>query len=322
MNHVIAIVLAVIIDSIIGDPRTWPHPVKWMGKLIHLIDKGLNKGKRRKLKGIIMLFLVLILTFMITLFIVILAYYVHTLIGILIEAILITTTIARKGLKDASLTVYEPLEGRDFDKARSQLSEIVGRDTEGLPEADIVRATVETVAENTGDGVTAPLFWAFIGGAPLALAYRAVNTCDSMVGYQNESYAQFGWASAKFDDIVNYLPARITAFIMLLFNRRPNMSFLQTWSFIGQDAKRHASPNSGWLEATVAYILNIQLGGTNYYKGKKNQAALMGTMQPLTVPLDKQHMIETVRLMNRTTTACLAIIVIGGIAIELAFTWI
>lgn len=322
MNHVIAIILAVIIDAIIGDPRTWPHPVKWIGKFIYLLDKALNKGNSRKLKGTIMLFLVVTLTFTISLSIILLAYHVHIIVGILIEALLIATTIAQKGLKDASLTVYEPLETEDFDKARSQLSEIVGRDTDRLLEPEIVRATVETVAENTSDGVTAPLFWAFIGGAPLALAYRAINTCDSMVGYQNESYINFGWASAKFDDMVNYLPARITAFIMLLVNKRPKMSFLQTWSLIQQDARHHASPNSGWLEATVAYILQIQLGGVNYYKGEKSNAALMGTLQASIHPLDKLHIIETIRLMNRTTTACLALIVIGGIVIELALTWI
>ena len=144
-----------------------------------------------------------------------LAYQIHPFVGIIVESILISTTIAHKSLKDAALEVYDPLQKEDYTEARLKLSYIVGRDTEQLDESEIVRGTVETVAENTSDGVTAPMFWAWIGGAPFALLYRAINTCDSMVGYKNEKYSDFGWASASMDDVVNWIPSRLTGFIML-----------------------------------------------------------------------------------------------------------
>ena len=147
------------------------------------------------------------------------AYQIHPLVGIIVEGILMATSIAHKSLKDAALEVYDPLQKEDYRNARLKLSYIVGRDTEQLGESEIVRGTVETVAENTSDGVTAPMFWAWIGGAPFALLYRAINTCDSMVGYKNDKYSEFGWASARMDDVVNWIPSRLTGFIMLWANR-------------------------------------------------------------------------------------------------------
>ena len=215
-THVYAITLAFFLDLLIGDPPKWPHPVKWMGMLIGRLDKKLNTGPHKKRNGIIMLLTVLLLVLVITTGITYLAYQLHVIAGILVEAILISTTIAQKSLRGAGMEVYRPLVEGNMAEARLKLSYIVGRDTEKLDESEIVRGTVETVAENTSDGITAPLFWAFIGGAPLAMVYRAINTCDSMVGYKNEKYSEFGWASAKLDDVVNWIPSRITGFLMLL----------------------------------------------------------------------------------------------------------
>lgn len=321
MNHIIAIVLAYIIDAIVGDPRSWPHPVKWVGSAIQYMEMKWNHGNNRKRKGVEMLLIIIVVTFLMSLVILLLAYQIHIVFGIVIEAILIATTIAQKGLKDASMHVYKPLVEKDIHQAQRNLKEIVGRDTANLSEKDIVRGTVETVAENTSDGITAPLFWAFIGGAPLALVYRAVNTCDSMVGYQNERFTDFGWASAKFDDIINFLPARMTAFIMLMSNKRRGSRLLHTWSLIRQDAKEHASPNSGWLEATVAYLLQVELGGVNYYAGVKKQSALIGTLQENNVDLQPSHIKKTVTVMQKTVLVCLSFIVLGGIIIALATTW-
>ena len=186
------------------------------------------------------------------------------------------TTIAHKSLKDAALEVYDPLQKEDYQEARLKLSYIVGRDTEQLDESEIVRGTVETVAENTSDGVTAPMFWAWIGGAPFALLYRAINTCDSMVGYKNDKYSEFGWASARMDDVVNWIPSRLTGFIMLLANRPQKTKVKKTWKILFRDAKKHPSPNSGWCEAAAAAILGVQLGGVNTYKGIVSNRALMG----------------------------------------------
>jgi adenosylcobinamide-phosphate synthase len=190
---------------------------------------------------------------------------------------LISTTIAIKGLASAGKSVKEPLAEGDLVRARKSLSMIVGRDTEHLEESEIVRGAVETVSENTVDGITAPLFWALIGGAPLAMAYRAVNTLDSMVGYKNEQYFQFGWASARLDDIVNWLPARLTALTMWfssLFIR--GSRHRDAWKITWSDAGKHPSPNSGWSEAMVAGLMGVQLGGVNYYKGRISERAQMG----------------------------------------------
>jgi len=184
IQHLIAITIAIVIDLIIGDPPSWPHPVKWIGTLIAWLDKRLNLGRNRKRKGIMMLILVLLAVFVPVLFVSWVAYQIHPLVGIIVEGFLMATSIAHKSLKDAALEVYDPLQKEDYRNARLKLSYIVGRDTEQLGESEIVRGTVETVAENTSDGVTAPMLWAWIGGAPFALLYRAINTCDSMVGYK------------------------------------------------------------------------------------------------------------------------------------------
>ena len=182
------------------------------------------------------------------------AYQIHFLVGLVVESILISTTIAHKSLKDAAMDVYTPLEKGDIGHARLKLSYIVGRDTEHLAEGEIVRGTVETVAENSSDGVTAPIFWALIGGAPLALLYRAINTCDSMVGYKNDRYSDFGWASARLDDVVNLIPSRLTGFMMLLSNGPFDDNRKQAWEILFWDAKKHPSPNSGWCEAIPRYF--------------------------------------------------------------------
>lgn len=321
MTHIISIVLAYIIDLIIGDPRNWPHPVKWFGSFIQFMERKWNKGKNRQRKGFYMLLIIIVLTFTLSSLLVLLSYYIHLALGIVVEAILIATTIAQKGLKDTSLDVYHPLTKKDLKKARKELAEIVGRDTDKLSEQEIVRGAVETVAENTSDGITAPLFWALIGGAPLALVYRAVNTCDSMVGYKNKRYLQFGRASAKFDDMINYVPARITAFIMLLVNKPKRYSTLHIWSYVRQDARRHASPNSGWLEATVAYVLQVTLGGDNYYNGIKKQSTKIGTLQHNNQPLQKEHIRLTIKLMQKTVFVYVLLIIVGGVIIELATSW-
>ncbi|MDQ0256353.1 adenosylcobinamide-phosphate synthase [Evansella vedderi] len=274
---IIVIIAAVVIDLIIGDPRWFPHPVIQIGKLISVLEKRWNQGEGRKIKGFFLTCTVLSLVFCITLAVIYLAYDIHLILGIVIEIYIISTTIAIKGLRSAAMDVWLPLTQGNLEEARERLSRIVGRDTEHLQESEIVRGTVETVAENTVDGITAPLFWAVIGGAPLAMVYRAINTLDSMVGYKNEKFEKFGYASAKLDDIVNWLPARLTAWTMLFTsifikgsNRKDAIHI--TW----RDAKKHPSPNSGWPEAMVAGLMAIQLGGVNYYNGQKSERATMG----------------------------------------------
>lgn len=318
IHHLCALTIAIIIDWFIGDPPKWPHPVKWMGSLISFFTKRLNKGNHRKGKGVFMLSLIVLLTGLITLTITILLYQWHPIAGVIGEALMIATTIAQKGLKDAGLEVYEPLMNKDLPLARTKLSYIVGRDTEQLDESEIVRGTVETIAENTSDGITAPLFWALIGGAPLAMIYRAINTCDSMVGYRNQKYEQFGWASARLDDLVNWIPSRLTGCMILLFCKPVYLNLKPAWKLFLTDAKKHPSPNSGWCEAAVAVILGIQLGGVNYYKGIVSDRARMG--QPFEA-LKAVHIKKTIVIMNSAVLLFALFLWIGGITIDIAISW-
>ncbi|MDQ0199644.1 adenosylcobinamide-phosphate synthase CbiB [Neobacillus ginsengisoli] len=317
--HLISITLAYIIDLLVGDPPEWPHPVKWMGAMISFLEKRWNNGESKKRKGVAMLLFVLLIVFSIVFIIVLIGYKIHPFVGILLESIMIATTIAQKSLKEAALEVYHPLRAGHLVKAREKLSYIVGRDTDSLDEGEIARGVIETVAENTSDGVTAPLFWALIGGAPLAMVYRAANTCDSMVGHINDRFEEFGWASAKWDDVMNWIPSRLTGMIMLLGNRPDKRSYRKAWMILFRDAKKHPSPNSGWGEAAVAAIIGIQLGGINYYKGMVSNRAKMG--DPL-YPIDAEQIKKVNSILARTVFLFLLLLWIGGMIIDLAFTWI
>ncbi|WP_026575282.1 adenosylcobinamide-phosphate synthase CbiB [Bacillus sp. UNC438CL73TsuS30] len=317
--HLISISIAVIIDLLVGDPPNWPHPVRWIGSLISFFEKRWNHGESKKTKGVLMLLSVLLIVFVSVFMIVFFGYQIHPIVGIILEAILISTTIAQRSLKEAALEVYRPLKAGTLDEARKKLSFIVGRDTDSLEEGEIARGAIETVAENTSDGVTAPLFWALIGGAPLTMVYRATNTCDSMVGHLNERYKEFGWASAKWDDVMNWIPSRLTGFIMLLGNRPEKMKHRHAWTILFRDAKKHPSPNSGWGEAAVAAILGIQLGGINYYKGIISDRAKMG--DPLS-SVKAEHIPKANTILRKTVFLFLFLLWTGGMIIELAIAWV
>lgn len=321
IHHLVLISFAYILDLIIGDPRWLPHPVRLMGKLISLLERLLNRGTdcARKGKGIVFLLLILLIVGAVTIMIVRLSYAVHPIFGSVVEVVLIATTIATKGLRDAALGVYRPLKNGELEAARYKLSWIVGRDTEHLPESEIVRGTVETVAENTSDAIIAPLFWALIGGAPLALLYRAVNTCDSMVGYKNERYVHFGWAAARFDDLLNILPSRISGYVAIVVNRPlEGQSRRACWQLLKRDARKHPSPNSGFGEAATAALLGVQLGGINRYKGVISHPAHMG--DPL-VPLQQEHIPAAIRIMEVTVISFIVLLWIGGIVVEISRAW-
>ncbi|MFD1360082.1 adenosylcobinamide-phosphate synthase CbiB [Lentibacillus salinarum] len=317
--HLFSITLALIIDRMIGDPPSWPHPVRWIGALISWLERRLNKGVLRKAKGVILLIIVMMAVFSITCLVVWGAYQIHAIIGIAAESVIIATTIAQNDLKKAALNVYQPLKDGDMPTARQRVSMIVGRDTQILDASGITRATVETVAENVSDGITATLFWAFFGGAPLAMVYRAVNTCDSMVGYKNERYRQFGWASARFDDLVNWVPSRVTGVCMIAVCPSPFMTKRQTFHALKIEAGKHPSPNSGWGEAAVALLLGVQLGGTNYYQGIKSERAVMGLPQK---DLHKRHIKAAISIMERTNGFFLILLWLGGGCYAIASTWL
>ncbi|MEK4031131.1 adenosylcobinamide-phosphate synthase CbiB [Pseudobacillus sp. FSL P4-0506] len=317
--HLLAATLAFFIDRLVGDPPHLPHPVRWIGSLIYFLEKRLNQGTARRRKGVIMLVIVLIVTGSLSYLFIFCFYSLHPAAGVAAEAAVIASAIACRSLKEAGISVYEPLQKGDMEEARMKLSYIVGRDTGHLDEGEITRGAIETVAENTSDGVTAPLFWALIGGAAGAMIYRAINTCDSMVGYKNDRYGQFGWASARLDDLVNWLPARLTSLLMVLSFPESNYSKKQVWQIVRRDAKKHPSPNSGWCEAAVAGLLGIELGGINRYKGRVSHRAEMG--EPLKQKT-AEHILLTNRIMERSSLLFLLMMWIGGVIYEMARTWL
>lgn len=300
---IVLIILAIAIDLMVGDPRSLPHPVVLIGRFISAFERLWNRGteQQRRVSGFLLTIIVVGGVWAISWLALALLERLHPGLALIAELWLLSTTLAIKGLGDAARAVIKPLTQGDLPAARKALGMIVGRDTQNLDEAEITRGTVETVAENTVDGITAPLFFALIGGAPLALAYKAVNTLDSMVGYKNQRYADFGFASAKLDDLANWVPARLTALCLWLAGLLLTLSGVVRLRWQGalrgtcRDAPRHPSPNAGWPEAMVACLLGVQLGGTNFYAGEATHRATLG--EPLE-QLRVAHISATLRLMH------------------------
>ncbi|WP_107950429.1 adenosylcobinamide-phosphate synthase CbiB [Lysinibacillus parviboronicapiens] len=296
---VIACIIGLVFDLAIGDPPKMPHPVRWIGKLIQSQTQLWNKGTMRKTRGMVMALAVVGTTMFVVSAILVVSYHVSLVFGILVEGILIGIGLAQRSLKEAAMAVYDPLVKGDFAEARVKLSWIVGRDTEKLDEDGIVRGVVETVSENTSDGVTAPLFYAFLFGAVGLWGYKAINTLDSMIGYKNEKYQDFGMFAAKLDDVANFVPSRLTGLLMVLGTKNETtMSLGKRLKLWAQDAKKHPSPNSGYLEAATAVQLGVQLGGKNTYQGVPSYRATMGEKL---VPLTKEHIATSVMHMRIAT---------------------
>lgn len=274
----ISLIIGFVMDLIIGDPQNPVHPVRIIGNLGVTMEKFFRKilPKRLKLAGLFTWMSVVITTFVITLEIVKFAFYINSILGIAIEGIILYFCISAKGLKVEGLKVINVLKSGDIEGARKKLSYIVGRDTESLDEKSIVRAVIETVAENMSDGIIAPLFFAGIGGAPLAMAYKAVNTCDSMFGYKNDKYIDFGFVSAKLDDFFNYIPARVTGYFIIIASFILGLNYKESYKIYIRDRYNHTSPNSAHPEAAVSGALDIRLGGANYYFGKLVEKPTIG----------------------------------------------
>ena len=276
-NHpgIILVVLAFTLDLLLGDPRFLPHPVVILGRLITVLEQALRRVARgacleMTAGGVLALFLVT-LVYLLTRE-VLSFFYGHSLyLGHVIALYLLYTAFSLKSLQEHILAVEQPLLHGDLKTARSALSYLVGRDTAELSAAEISRGALESLSENSSDGVIAPLFYAFIGGVPLALAYKAISTMDSMLGYRNARYLYFGRVAAKLDDGANYIPARLTALLLLiasmLAGKLPFRQAWDRWLVIWREAKNHDSPNSGYPEAAAAVLLGVRLGGTSTYQG-------------------------------------------------------
>lgn len=263
------ILAAVVLDMVIGDPWGFPHPVRgigWALEKLEGISRRLFDNPRKA--GVLTWFLVSGGTAAVTLFLLRGAYLIHPIAGDCLSILIIYTTVASRDLVRHALYVKDGLAESSLDTARTRLSMIVSRETAGLSKAEIVSTTVESAAENISDGIVAPLFFAFLGGPAAAMTYKAVSTMDSMVGYKNERYLRFGWFPARMDDLLNYLPARISAVFLLCAAALTRRDGKGARRILRRDRKKSSSPNAGWPESVVAGALGIQFGGKVRYFGK------------------------------------------------------
>ncbi len=295
--NVTDLILAVVLDLLIGDPYWFPHPVIYMGKLISKLDrlgrKLCKNHKQIKAFGGAIVVIVALSSFLVPFIILGISKEIFWLYHIL-NIILLWTTIATRSLHKEGKKVYDSLVENDIYDARVKLSYIVGRDTKNLSEDEIVRADVETIAENTADGVIAPIFYAIIGGAPLAMMYKGINTMDSMLGYMNEKYKFIGFFPAKTDDIFNFIPARLSGFLICLSSPLVGGSIAESVKIMIRDRKNHKSPNCAYPEGAAAGAMRVQLGGTNVYFGEEMYKPTIGNKIK---DLGKVHIIDTIKLM-------------------------
>lgn len=303
INTGVFVFAAYMLDLVLGDPRSWPHPVIFIGKLISgletLVRYFAKSANALLAGGALAAVLVVGGSWLVTSYLVRFSFAINYWLGCALTVWIIYTTIAAKSLAAAAGDVYNSLQNGDLNEARRRVGWIVGRDTEQMDTADVSRAAVETVAENIVDGIVSPIFYALLGGAPLAMAYRAINTLDSMLGYKNDRYINFGKASARLDDIANYIPARLTGFLILAASWLLRLNVKKAILSIIRDSSSHPSPNSGIPESAVAGALGIRLGGLNYYHGSPSFRAYMG--EDLT-PLRPLHILQAVRIMYVTAT--------------------
>ncbi|MBE5824269.1 MAG: cobalamin biosynthesis protein CobD [Butyrivibrio sp.] len=334
LEHLIGFTLGVLLDRMIGDPHGFPHPIRLIGTLIGWLDRKLNCQKEgagpedqlRKEKskksahgktiflGAVTWLVVVSATVLVTFIIMFSAYKLHVVIGVVVEAVLTCYILAAKSLSDESMVVYKRMEadGGDLTEARKALSMIVGRDTENLDEAAITRAVVETIAENTSDGVIAPLIYTFIGGPVLGFAYKAVNTMDSMLGYHNDRYEYFGRVAARMDDVFNFVPARLSALMMVLaaFIGGRDYSGKRAFTVFKRDRYNHKSPNSAQTESACAGALGVRLGGDSSYFGKLVHKPYIGDD---TRPVERADIKRAARLMFLTEYLWVAVLLALGI---------
>ena len=307
MLHLAAIIAGFILDLIFGDPHWLPHPICLIGNLIGFIEGNLrpklapNKNALL-LGGALMVVIVLVISFAVPMAILLAAAMVSPWLAFALETLMCYQIFATKCLRDESMKVYDALHNNDLADARVKLSWIVGRDTKNLDEEEITKGAVETVAENTADGIIAPMFYMFIGGVPLAFLYKGINTMDSMVGYKNDKFLYFGRCAAKLDDVANLIPARITGLVMIAAAFLLGLNGPGAWKVFWRDRYNHLSPNSAMTESVTAGALNIQLGGDHFYFGKLVHKDTIGDDIRPVCPEDIK---KTNNLLYMTAVLCL-----------------
>lgn len=308
INSTIALAIGFILDLIFGDPYWLPHPIRFIGNLISNGEKLIrgNKEKsaeRQRVEGVILAVSVIVISTIIPIIILVAARMINNYLGLAIESFMCYQILATKGLKTESMKVYKKLAEEDLEGARYAVSMIVGRDTKALDEAGVAKAAVETVAENTSDGIIAPMIFMAIGGAPLGFLYKAINTLDSMIGYKNDKYLNFGRFAAKLDDIANFIPARISAYLMIFASFILGFNYKGAYKIYRRDKYNHASPNSAHTESVCAGALNIQLAGNAYYFGKLYEKPTIGDDLR---PINYDDIKKANKLLYATAFICLA----------------
>lgn len=316
-----AVILGFILDLIVGDPHWLYHPIRLVGHLISGLEKLLRRifpktEQGELIAGGFLLVLTAGITTAVAWGLLLAAGLVHPCLRFALEVIMCYWVLATKSLKTETMKVYDALKEGDLKKARFAVSMVVGRDTEVLDDIGVTKAAVETVAENASDGVIAPLLFLMIGGAPLGFFYKAVNTMDSMVGYKNDKYLYFGRAAAHLDDIVNYIPARLSAFLMIGASFIMKLDYRNAWKIFYRDRHNHASPNSAQTEAVAAGALDVMLAGDAYYFGQLYHKKTIGDdIRPVEI--------DDIRVINKLmyVSAWIACIIMAVLK-WLFITWI
>lgn len=321
MNYIIAalpLVIAAVLDSILGDPYSLPHPIRLIGKLISRLEAFVRRNWNSDLRkgGVFLALTVIIASVSVPLIILSVLYSVSPWLGAAGEGIMCYYLVAARCLRDESMKVYHAAEKGDIEGARKAVSMIVGRDTAVLDKEGIIKAAVETVAENTSDGVTAPVMYMSLGGAVLGAFYKSVNTMDSMIGYKNEKYADIGRFAAKLDDALNYFPSRLTALAMVLTAPFIGLSGREAYRIWIRDGRKHASPNSAQTESACAGALGVRLAGDAYYFGELHKKEFIGDPKRL---VENEDIRRANRLMYASSALvfavalCVRCIIVGGV---------
>lgn len=313
MYSLLALVLGFGIDLIVGDPHSIPHPVIFIGKLIAAVEKLVRRifPKTRtgeNVAGGVLWLVVVTVSTAVPALLLWLCYRTSVWLGLALESIMCWQILATKSLKDESMKVYRALQSGDIEKSRYAVSMIVGRDTDRLDDKGVARAAVETVAENTSDGIVAPLIFLAIGGAPLGFFYKAVNTMDSMLGYVEMPYKNIGLVPAKMDDVMNYLPARLSALVMLVAGWFLRLDTKNGWKIFKRDRYNHASPNSAQTESVCAGLLGLRLAGDAWYHGQLHKKKYIGDAVR---EIEYEDIPRSCRLLY--VTAFLSLVLFGGL---------
>ncbi|MBR6182640.1 MAG: cobalamin biosynthesis protein CobD [Prevotella sp.] len=303
MTKTLSLLVGWLLDLVLGDPRQLPHPVVGFGKMIAFGEHRLNKGKHRKVKGALMAITLIILVFLVGWAFRHFLSLANIWLGVAFDTIIVFYCLAGTTLVREVRAVFVALD-RSLEDGRRQVARIVGRDTSELSAQEVRTAALETLAENLSDGVTAPLFWLAVAGTPGMLAYKMVNTLDSMIGYRTERYKDFGCWAARIDDVANYVPARLTALLMVVASGR-----LGLLSFVAKYGRNHASPNSGYPEAALAGILGCRFGGPHYYFGQLFDKPYIGEEDRQLSTADMEKAVRINRIAEMLMVASTGIVV-------------